>query len=206
MNTPAHLAASVLVFRNQSGWGAASAVAVGAILPDAPMFGFYAYQKLFAGRSEGEIWSTLYFQEDWQYLFDVFNSAPRRRPSALSALSNLAIREPRFLLGRGTFRPHLYVVRTSLHRGSMCLRGLERPTPAHARARAGDARRLCGVHRVRAHRLAARSGEPGMSVSVQALLCANCDGLVCQFRRFAIVDEGSIASRRRTLQSGFGAA
>lgn len=76
MNTPAHLAASVLVWRDEPGWGAAAAVAAGAILPDAPMFGFYAYQRLVVGSSEREIWSTLYFQDSWQLFFDVFNSIP----------------------------------------------------------------------------------------------------------------------------------
>ncbi len=75
MHTPAHLAASVFVWRNELGWGSAAAVALGAVLPDLPMFGFYGYQK-WAGRSEGEIWSELYFQQDWQLFFDVFNSIP----------------------------------------------------------------------------------------------------------------------------------
>jgi hypothetical protein len=76
MNTPAHIAASVLVWRNEVSWGAASAVTIGALLPDLPMFGFYAYQRLIAGRSERDIWSELYFQDSWQLLFDVFNSVP----------------------------------------------------------------------------------------------------------------------------------
>ena len=76
MNTPAHVAASVLVWRGEKGWWAAAAVGLGAFLPDLPMFGFYAYQKLWAGTSEREIWSTLYFDENWQLLFDLFNSIP----------------------------------------------------------------------------------------------------------------------------------
>jgi len=76
MNTPAHMAASLLVWRNEPDWGPATAIAIGAVLPDAPMFGFYAYQRLIAGRSEREIWSKLYFEDNWQLLFDVFNSIP----------------------------------------------------------------------------------------------------------------------------------
>jgi len=75
MNTPAHLAASLLLWRKEAGWGAASAIACGAILPDAPMFGFYLYQKII-GSSEREIWSTHYFAENWQAFFDAFNSIP----------------------------------------------------------------------------------------------------------------------------------
>lgn len=76
MNTPAHVAASVLIWRDEQGWGPTFAVGVGAILPDLPMFGFYAYQKLWAGTTEREIWGQLYFKEDWQLLFDIFNSIP----------------------------------------------------------------------------------------------------------------------------------
>ena len=39
MNTPAHIAASVLVWRNEPGWANATAVTLGAVLPDLPMFG-----------------------------------------------------------------------------------------------------------------------------------------------------------------------
>lgn len=76
MNTPAHLAASILVWRNEDRWLTVSAIASGALIPDAPMFAFYAYQRLVAGRSENAIWSTLYFQDSWQLLFDLFNSLP----------------------------------------------------------------------------------------------------------------------------------
>ena len=75
MNTPAHIAVSIFVWRHEPGWRGACAVTFGAILPDAPMFGFYAYQK-FTGSSERLIWSTLYFEEHWQTFFDVFNSIP----------------------------------------------------------------------------------------------------------------------------------
>ena len=75
MNTPAHIAAGLLVWRNEPGWSGATAVTVGAILPDLPMFGFYAYQK-FAAVSERQIWNELYFLNEWQLLFDLFNSMP----------------------------------------------------------------------------------------------------------------------------------
>lgn len=75
MNTPAHIAASLLFWRKEPGWSAAAAVTAGAILPDLPMFGFYAYQKA-NETSENKIWSELYFHENWQLLFDIFNSIP----------------------------------------------------------------------------------------------------------------------------------
>ena len=45
MNTPVHLALSVFVWRIESGWQAAAAISIGALLPDMPMIAFYAYQK-----------------------------------------------------------------------------------------------------------------------------------------------------------------
>lgn len=76
MNTPAHIAASLLIWKDETGWRSASAVVIGAVLPDAPMFGFYAWQKLVVRQSENEIWSRLYFHDSWQLFFDVFNSIP----------------------------------------------------------------------------------------------------------------------------------
>lgn len=75
MNTPAHIAASLFAWRGEPGWPAAAAVTLGAVLPDLPMFGFYAYQKAI-GTSEREIWSDHYFRESWQLFFDIFNSFP----------------------------------------------------------------------------------------------------------------------------------
>ena len=76
MNTPSHVVASLLVWRDEKDWLPISAVVLGAILPDLPMFGFYAYQRFWAGRSESEMWSELYFEPGWQLLFDWFNSIP----------------------------------------------------------------------------------------------------------------------------------
>ena len=75
MNTPSHVAASLLAWRSEQGWLAVNAIVVGAILPDLPMFGFYAYQKS-VGRSEHAIWGELYFDPTWQWVFDIFNSIP----------------------------------------------------------------------------------------------------------------------------------
>jgi hypothetical protein len=75
MNTPAHVVASLVAFRAkprpQSLWPAVA----GAVLPDAPMFLFYAYEK-FSGQPEHLIWSALYFRPGWQTFFDLFNSVP----------------------------------------------------------------------------------------------------------------------------------
>lgn len=75
MHTPAHLAASLLVWPKENRWVDASAVAFGAVLPDLSMFFFFAYQKAI-GTPNKEIWETVYFEERWQYCFDLFNSIP----------------------------------------------------------------------------------------------------------------------------------
>lgn len=75
MQTPAHLALSLLVWPKENRWVDAIAVTVGAVIPDISMFFFYGYQKAI-GSTEREIWGKLYFEPQWQYFFDVFNSIP----------------------------------------------------------------------------------------------------------------------------------
>ena len=50
-------------------------IALGAVLPDAPMFLFYVVQKL-ADVPGRVIWSHAYYLPGWQALFDAFNSLP----------------------------------------------------------------------------------------------------------------------------------
>ena len=75
MMTPAHIAASLFVWRDQPGWRRMSAIVFGAALPDLAMVGFYVFQKAI-GTPEQVIWSERYFAEHWQLLFDLCNSIP----------------------------------------------------------------------------------------------------------------------------------
>lgn len=75
MQTPSHLAISLFIWRKMPDWRCTLAVAFGAALPDLAMFLFYGYQK-WIGSSEKDIWGILYFQEQWQFFFDWFNSIP----------------------------------------------------------------------------------------------------------------------------------
>ena len=75
MQTPSHVVISLFLWRKNSAWPETLAVTAGAILPDLNMFFFYGYQK-WIGSSESEIWGTLYFLDQWQLFFDVFNSIP----------------------------------------------------------------------------------------------------------------------------------
>lgn len=76
MNTPSHLVLNLCVLGHRESSSAVVPVAVGAVLPDAPMFFFYCVEKLWLGVPEQVIWSSRYFDPTWQDFFDVFNSLP----------------------------------------------------------------------------------------------------------------------------------
>lgn len=85
MTTPAHLVLNGLVLgqgRFQAAW---LPVTLGALMPDLPMLGFYAYQRVFLGTPESVIWADAYFRPSWQLLFDLFNSIPLLALAALLA-------------------------------------------------------------------------------------------------------------------------
>lgn len=94
MNTPAHAVVSLLVLGRRARPELAAPIAIGAVLPDAPMLVFYAWQKLLAGAPERVIWSNAYFEPAWQAFFDAFNSLPL---IGLALLAAYALREPRLL-------------------------------------------------------------------------------------------------------------
>jgi hypothetical protein len=75
LNTPAHLVLNALVLGRGNWRDAWFPITAGALMPDLPMFAFYAYQR-FLGAPEALIWSDSYFHPDWQLLFDLFNSLP----------------------------------------------------------------------------------------------------------------------------------
>ena len=85
MNTPTHIMMSVAALTRRTdqigqdkpvGPSYVTAAALGAFIPDAAMFVFYAVEKLILGSSEREIWSSRYFLPRWQDFFDLFNSLP----------------------------------------------------------------------------------------------------------------------------------
>ena len=75
MQTPSHIAVSLLLWSDSVNWKQTCAIVTGAFFPDVTMFVFYGYQKAI-GSTESDIWNTLYFEESWQLFFDVFNSIP----------------------------------------------------------------------------------------------------------------------------------
>jgi hypothetical protein len=85
LHLPAHIILNGLVLGRGRWRGAWLAITAGAIFPDIPMLIFYGYQRLFLGRSEYLIWSSDYFQRQWQYGFDLFHSIPLIAAAALIA-------------------------------------------------------------------------------------------------------------------------
>ena len=76
MNTPAHALLNLaLLARRPATHSRSAAIVAGALIPDAVIVVFYAWQLL-RGSSESEIWSTAYYQPLWQAAIDVFNSIP----------------------------------------------------------------------------------------------------------------------------------
>ena len=49
---------------------------IGAILPDLPMFLFFAIETFILRTPQRELWDTRYFMPAWQNFFDLFNSIP----------------------------------------------------------------------------------------------------------------------------------
>jgi len=76
LNTPAHAIINSAILRRGKFANEPLAIFVGAVLPDLPMFLFYAYARLAMGLNDGVVWSQTYFEPGWQRLFDWFHSFP----------------------------------------------------------------------------------------------------------------------------------
>ena len=85
MNTPVHVVLNAYLLGRgrfaRFGWP----IAFGALLPDLPMFFFYAYQRGWSSVPERVIWSQAYFLPHWQTFFDAFHSLPLIALAALFA-------------------------------------------------------------------------------------------------------------------------
>lgn len=76
MNTPSHAILN-LAFLNQIKHPQGNLIIViGGVLPDIPIFLFYAWAKLIAKLPEQKIWSVAYYQPDIQNIVALFHSIP----------------------------------------------------------------------------------------------------------------------------------
>ena len=76
MDTAAHVVLNLVVQARPSQSRVFILIITGAMLPDLPIFIFYAWESWIVGSSESAIWSTRYFLPGWQNFIDVFNSIP----------------------------------------------------------------------------------------------------------------------------------
>jgi hypothetical protein len=76
MNTPSHLILNLAVLGGMAPVPCHWAIALGAILPDLPIFGFYGWAKGIARLPDAQIWSTTYFEPGWQVVFAISHSIP----------------------------------------------------------------------------------------------------------------------------------
>jgi hypothetical protein len=85
VNTPSHAILNLAIAKGwQQGRSQGTAVdsslylpiALGGIVPDVPIFGFYLWMKLATTVSERQIWSDHYFRPFWQDIFAVSHSLP----------------------------------------------------------------------------------------------------------------------------------
>lgn len=74
MHTPAHAVLNLCLLDRVP--GARAWTLAGALVPDLPMFGFYAWASGVEGMSQMQIWGEAYFRPEWQLFFDLFNSIP----------------------------------------------------------------------------------------------------------------------------------
>src|SRR5215510_11028895 len=76
MHTPTHLLLNAAVLDRGPLRGTLWPILMGALVPDLPMFGFFAWQVAVLHTPQAQIWGVEYFRPGWQVLFDLFHSIP----------------------------------------------------------------------------------------------------------------------------------
>ncbi|MBL1173833.1 hypothetical protein [Pantanalinema sp. GBBB05] len=74
MNTPSHAVINLALLMGQPQM--VLPIAVGAVLPDVPMFVMYAWAKGVQQQSERQIWTGTYWHPQWQLINHSFHSIP----------------------------------------------------------------------------------------------------------------------------------
>ncbi|MDY6783360.1 MAG: hypothetical protein SW833_12595 [Cyanobacteriota bacterium] len=76
MNTPSHYVLNLALLGTTVAPNANVAIALGAIVPDFPIFVFYFVAKVILHLPERQIWSQAYYQPFWQTGVALFHSIP----------------------------------------------------------------------------------------------------------------------------------
>jgi len=76
MNTPSHLVINLLLLRGAAEKPSVSAIALGSILPDVPIWLFYLYARLIRRLPQDLLWKNAYHDSAWHVFFDAAHSFP----------------------------------------------------------------------------------------------------------------------------------
>ncbi len=76
MNTPGHYILNLAFLGKTIALKNNTAIAIGAILPDMPIFVFYFVAKYIYKMPPGKIWSEAYYEPFWQNTVALFHSIP----------------------------------------------------------------------------------------------------------------------------------
>jgi len=76
MNTPGHIVVNLALLGKKQKPEHILPLVLGSMIPDIPIYIFYAYQKFVVGMPELFIWAVVYFLPEWQMVFDSFHSIP----------------------------------------------------------------------------------------------------------------------------------
>ena len=76
MTTPSHVLLNIAILSKRDKPFLHSYAFIGAVLPDLPLFIFFAVEAFILKTPQREMWSSRYFMEAWQNFFDIFNAVP----------------------------------------------------------------------------------------------------------------------------------
>ena len=76
MTTQSHAILNIAILSKRYKPYLHSYACLGAVIPDIPIFIFFAVQTFILRTPQREMWGSRYFMEAWQNFFDIFNSVP----------------------------------------------------------------------------------------------------------------------------------
>ena len=76
MNTQSHAIINAALLNRKDKPHLRRYMLLGAVIPDLPMFAFFAVEAFIFRHPQQLIWSDRYFLPQWQNLFDIFNAVP----------------------------------------------------------------------------------------------------------------------------------
>ena len=76
MTTQSHAILNIALLSRRNRSFLHSYACLGAVIPDLPIFIFFAVESFILRTPQREMWGSRYFMEAWQNFFDIFNSVP----------------------------------------------------------------------------------------------------------------------------------